>query len=220
MSDAVSQVLFDGELFAGHFQIDLREDGNASLPDGASEEALRRRATSATWFLAIHTARNMTVPVRVELHVGRPGINCDAFQHVVEASFSAPLGLLVVAGLTDETARAVHLPASVGPLGACVTFQGLDPLDEIELKGENRYAVHLWRVSSSQRCECLGFTRTRAWELNSDRSEVRKQWASIGRPTRRRVLQLGCTIPAASACFAAYVADRAACNQAAAANTL
>ena len=145
MTHAVGQVLFDGELFADYFQVYLQDDGGAwSLPDDYSAAALRQGVTTSPHALLIHTARNMTVPVRVELHAIRPTIDNDAFQQVVEAGFSAPSGRLLVAGLTDETAAAARIAVPAGPLGALVTFQGLDTLDETELEGDDRYVVHLW----------------------------------------------------------------------------
>jgi hypothetical protein len=145
MGTAAGRILFDDTLLADYFQIYLQDDGGAwSLPDDFSAAALRQRVTTGPHALLIHTARNMTVPLRVELHAAEPRIEAAGVQQVVRAGFRAPSGRLVVAGLTDDMAAASRLVVPAGPLGALVTFQGLDTLDEAALEGDDRYAVHLW----------------------------------------------------------------------------
>ena len=138
------QVLFEGNLFADYFQITLREEARPTLPNDYSAATIARRLMVGPHGVIVHTARNMTVPVRVTWLEERPAVDHDAFQHVVEAGFASPTGLLVLAGLTDNVAEAPRLTVPAGPLGVRACFAGLDTLDEAELDGDDRYLLQLW----------------------------------------------------------------------------
>lgn len=138
------QILFQGELFADYHQIYLRDAAFPELPDDYTDEAIARRLMAGPHAIILHTARNMTVPVRVEWHATRPSPDLDAFQHVVEAGIACPTGLLVLAGMTDNESTAPRLPVQAGPLGVRACLAGLDTLDETGLEGEDRYLIQLW----------------------------------------------------------------------------
>ncbi|WP_147045695.1 hypothetical protein [Methylobacterium gnaphalii] len=138
------QVLFQGDLFADYFQIYLHDENHPELPDDYTPESLARRLMAGPYGLILHTARNMTVPVCVEWHAGRPEPELDGFQHVAEAGIACPTGRLVLAGLTDDAAVAPRLAVKPGPLAARVSFAGLDTLDASGLEGDDRYLVQLW----------------------------------------------------------------------------
>lgn len=94
--------------------------------------------------IILHTARNMTVPIRVEWHDKQPALDLDAYQHVVETHFGCPSGQLVLAGLTDYEPTAPRLSVNEGTLGVRACFSGLDTLSEDGLKGDDQYLVQLW----------------------------------------------------------------------------
>lgn len=141
---AVFRVLYRGNLFADYFQIYLRDEAHSDLPDNYTDEAIASRLMVGPHAVILHTARNMTVPIRVEWHDQRPALDLDAFQHVVEASFDCPSGQLVLAGLTDYDATAPRLSVKAGPLGVRASFSGLDTLSEDGLEGSDHYRVQLW----------------------------------------------------------------------------
>lgn len=138
------KVLYQDGLFADYFQIYLRDEAHPDLPDDYTDDAIARRLVAGPHAVILHTARNMTVPVRVEWHDQRPAPDLEACQHVAEAGFDCPSGRLVLAGLTDYDPAAPRLAVKAGPVGVRASFSGLDTLDEDGLDGEDRYLVQLW----------------------------------------------------------------------------
>jgi hypothetical protein len=138
------RVLYEGKLFADYFQIYLRAEAHPDLPDDYSKDALARRLSAGPYAVVLHTARNMTVPVRVEWSDQRPSPDLDAYDHVAEAGFNCPSGRLVLAGLTDYDPTAARLSVQAGMLGVRVNISGLSTLSENGLEGDDRYRVQLW----------------------------------------------------------------------------
>lgn len=138
------QTLYQGELFADYFQIYLRDEGHPELPDLYTDEMIARHLMVGPHAVILHTVRNMTVPVAVEWHDARPGLDLDAFQHVAEAGFDCPSGRLVLAGLTDYDPEAPRLAVTAGPIGVRASLSGLDTLSDDGLEGEDSYLLQLW----------------------------------------------------------------------------
>lgn len=152
-------VLYDGELFADYFQIYLRDAAHAELPDDYTDDTIARRVMAGPHAIIVHTARNMPVPVRVEWHDQCPAPDPDAFQHVVDGTFSCPTGQLVLAGLTDDETTAPRLAVTAGLLGVRVGFTGLDTLSDDGLEGNDQYLVQLWPASQASALRVL-----KAWQ--------------------------------------------------------
>ncbi|EXL06528.1 hypothetical protein BG46_17410 [Brucella anthropi] len=138
------KVLYEGNLFADYFQIYLRDEAHPDLPGDCTDEAISQRLMAGPYAVILHTARNMTVPIRVEWHDQRPALDLNAYQHVVESRFDCPSGQLVLAGLTDYDATAPRLSVKAGRLGVRASFSGLDTLSEDGLEGDDQYLVQLW----------------------------------------------------------------------------
>jgi hypothetical protein len=150
-------VLFDGELFADYHQFYLSDAaGCAERPMDWTDGALRHRVLCAEGVLVVSTARNMTVPVRIELHAEQPSIAADLADHIVVVDLRTS-GEIVIAGLTDYLPDAVRRPVPKGGLRAMVVFTGLGSLSEDGLDGEDRYVIHLWPGSGE------GVTVLRQW---------------------------------------------------------
>ncbi|MEO9340586.1 hypothetical protein ABFT80_24555 [Mesorhizobium sp. SB112] len=141
---AMFKVLYEGNLFADYFQIYLRDEVHPDLPNDYTDEAISRRLMAGPYAVILHTARNMTVPIRVEWHDKRPTLDLHAYQHVVETHFDCPSGQLVLAGLTDYDPTAPRLSVKTGPLRVRANFSGLDTLSEDGLEGDDQYVVQLW----------------------------------------------------------------------------
>jgi hypothetical protein len=140
----MSKILYQGNLLADYFQICLRDEAHPDLPDDYTDEAIARRLVAGPHAVILHTARNMTVPIRVEWHDQRPKVDLDAYQHVVEARLDCPSGQLVLAGLTDYYPTAPRLSVKAGPLGVRASLSGLGTLSEDGLEGDDHYVVQLW----------------------------------------------------------------------------
>ena len=137
--------IFDGELFADYHQVYLCDAVDPPrLPDEWPDHRLRQRVNLADRALVVSTARNMDVPLQVELHVARPTPELALADHAVECSLRVPSGKLVIAGLTDDIKTAARIAVPAGDLRALVLFAGLGTLSEDGLAGDDRYTVHLW----------------------------------------------------------------------------
>ena len=150
-------VLFDGSLLADYHQIYLADarDEAVTSTDWTSE-SLTVRLISNENTLTFSTARNMTVPVRVELHERQPEIDAGKADHVVIGSFCSS-GRIVIAGLTDYWPTAPRASVPAGRLCVMVVSSGLGTLSANHLEGEDRYDVHLWP------CDREGTTVLRQW---------------------------------------------------------
>jgi hypothetical protein len=95
-------------LFADYFQFYLWDPGmNPKAPEDYAPPDLERRLKSGPNVVAIVTARNMTVPVTVEITDAEPSLDIDAWDHVAEASLHLPTGRLQL-----QNAPAASLPTS------------------------------------------------------------------------------------------------------------
>ncbi|MBR0643737.1 hypothetical protein [Plastoroseomonas hellenica] len=153
-----TEVLFDGEIFADHHQFHLADiNAEIDLGDDWVGEAMDTRIHCRSGVLVVTTARDMPVPVRVELHDAEPAINLEMADHVVLGKLRTS-GRLVIAGPTDSFANAPRIPVPKGMLQAMVVFTGLGTLSEDGLDGQDRYSIHLWPGRGG------GITVLREWD--------------------------------------------------------
>jgi len=134
------------ELFADYFQIHLQDDDLrfGDLSAAWTADAVRRMIAVAPGVVGIGTARNMTVPVVVEVLRAEPAADLDGWDHVVDAGLDVTTGSLVVAGCTDDFADAVRIPIPPGLYRLRSSCAGLETLSEDGLAGEDHYRVQLW----------------------------------------------------------------------------
>lgn len=96
------------------------------------------------------TARNMTVPVSVEVRTQAPPEDIEGWDQVVEASLEVPSGRLVVLGSTDYLPDAPRTAVEPGIYRARVYFGGIDTLSPDGLEGADHYRVVLWPAPSRE----------------------------------------------------------------------
>ncbi|MCH4811854.1 hypothetical protein [Vreelandella neptunia] len=75
--------------------------------------------------VGVGTARNMLVPVAVEVLETAPPALLERFDHVVEGSLEVSNGTLVIAGCTDYLPDAARLPIAKGGYAVSVCASGL-----------------------------------------------------------------------------------------------
>lgn len=132
-------------LFADYHQFYLQdEQAETDTPADWGEQLTTHMIAVDPGIVGIGTARNMTVPVRVDLLVTRPDDDFDGWDHVAEASLEVPSGQIVIAGCTDYFPEAKRLPVSPGSYRVRVYSGGLNTLSEDGLDGEDHYQVVLW----------------------------------------------------------------------------
>lgn len=137
------------ELFADYFQFYLQDDDErfGDLSKAWTDEAVERMLAVAPGVVGVGTARNMTVPIVVEVLDEEPAADFDQWEHVVEAGLEVQSGRLVVAGCTDYLPAAERLPVSVGIYRVRMSCCGLSTITENGLEGDDRYRVQLWQVA-------------------------------------------------------------------------
>ena len=137
-------ILFDGRLMADYHQMFLADAvGDPLTPEEITEQHIRERLLMAPGVLVLMTARNMTVPLRVELHGARPGPSIEAADHVVTGGIRSS-GRIGIAGLTDYWPDAARVAVPPGDLHAMFVSRGLGTLSQDGPDGQDRYEVHLW----------------------------------------------------------------------------
>lgn len=149
---------YDYEVFADYHQIML-EDCAGGMPRGdgtekRSEEvneaisllldaqAFARHVGVYPGALCILTARNMDVPLTVEVYTAAPQDDLTVWDHVVEASLDVPSGCVQVSAGVNEYAPEIRLAA--GTYRARVYFGGVYTLSADGMDGSDHYRVVLW----------------------------------------------------------------------------
>lgn len=136
----------DYTLFADYpmvFLLNHPDDDLAS--DLWTTDDLVRKAFFGGHLVMIRTARDMDVPVRVEILPEAPALDLSGWDHIVEGSFRARGGRLhVMGGTVFPEDRSQTLPLAPGPYRVRVSMAGLGTLSEDGPGGEDRYRVQLW----------------------------------------------------------------------------
>ena len=132
-------------LFADYHQFYLQdEQAETDTPDDWGKQLTTQMIAVDPGIVGICTARNMEVPVRVDLLDTRPDDDFDRWDHVAEVSLDASSGQIVIAGCVDYFPEAKRLPVSPGSYRVRVYYGGLNTLREDGLDGEDHYHVVLW----------------------------------------------------------------------------
>jgi hypothetical protein len=137
------------KLFADQLQFYLQDD-DAHVDDlsGAwTEDSVKRMLAVARGVVGIGTARNMAIPVVVEVLEVEPAKDVDEWEHVVEGALDVMTGRVVVAGCTDYFPDADRIPVHPGAYQVRMSCRGLDTLSPNGLGGGDHYRVQLWPTS-------------------------------------------------------------------------
>ena len=94
--------------------------------------------------IAVGAARNMGVPVQLEVHGLEPPHDFDAWDQVIDCGVSIPSGKLIVFGCTDNPDEAERLHVPPGGYAVRVSYSNLMDLSDNGLEGNDRYRVQLW----------------------------------------------------------------------------
>jgi len=132
-------------LFADYFQFYIQDEGvTGDLSQSWDEEATTRLLAVAPGTIGIGTARNMDVPVLVEICEQEPHDDLFEWGHAVEASLEVASGHLVIAGCTNHFPDTARIEVAPGCYHARLSFAELDSISEDRLKGDDHYWVQVW----------------------------------------------------------------------------
>jgi hypothetical protein len=131
-------------LFADYFQFYLQdEQADGDLSEAWTEEACNAGLALAPGTIGVGTARNMTVPVTVEVWDGAPPLdNLEEWDRVNECSIEIPSSRIVIAGCTDYFPEAARIPVTAGTYRARIYYGKLDQVRDLE--GDDHYKIALW----------------------------------------------------------------------------
>lgn len=132
------------EVFADYFQFYVQDGAvNPAAPEDWTEADVAHRAKAAANVVVVCPVRNMTVPVKVELHDGAPELEDVAADHFVECSLALPSGILQVHECTGGAV--LNWQLEPGQYQVAVLYSNLDSLSWDGLAGDDYYQVLLWR---------------------------------------------------------------------------
>lgn len=133
------------EVFADYHQFFLIDENDDHLvPEDISNEDIERRMIPARGVVTIFTARNMTVPVTIEVHSSEPAVDLTLWDHVVEGSLEVKSGKVVVMGCTDYYPDSPRVRCSRGWQRVRAHYGDLESLSDDGLDGADHYMIQLW----------------------------------------------------------------------------
>ncbi|MDF7827081.1 hypothetical protein P4B35_23865 [Pontiellaceae bacterium B12227] len=133
-------------LFADYFQFYLQDDDPevGDLSDAWTTEAVSRKLAIVPNTIGVGTARNMDVPVEIQIHDEKPEVKLDEWDLVNQCSFEIKTGKIVIAGCTDYFPKAKRIEVSPDVYQAIICYKGLDSISDDGLDGDDSYMIHLF----------------------------------------------------------------------------
>ncbi len=133
------------KLLADYHQFYIQDEAaEGDLSDSWTEDATNRLLATAPGTVGVGTARNMTVPVDIELLDAERHESFDGWDQVNECSIQIKSGTIVVAGCTDYFPDAARIKIAPGVYRVRIFYGKLDKLSDDGLEGEDHYRVVLW----------------------------------------------------------------------------
>lgn len=120
----------------GHFATDISTVWDVVAAD-------RMLAVGAD-LLAVGTARNMDVPLRLEVHDVEPASDISEWDQVIDCGLSLSGGTVIAFGCTDNPDDAERFSVQPGSYKARVSYANLNDLSADGLEGSDIYRVQLW----------------------------------------------------------------------------
>lgn len=100
--------------------------------------------------IIVMTARNMTVPVEIEICDNQSIDNLDEWHQVAECGIDVPSGEIIISGTTDDLSESPRIALTPGIYRARIFYGGLDTLDSYGTEGNDHYKIVLWLGEPSE----------------------------------------------------------------------
>jgi hypothetical protein len=133
-------------IFADYFQFDLVDEDSESPVPVWTEKVLADRVAVFERAITVETARNMPVPVVIELHeepCSADSETFDTWDHVTECGIKIPSGKLVIIG-NEYRPEAPRIEVSPGNYQVRIYHGGIESLRENDLAGNDVYLVVIY----------------------------------------------------------------------------
>jgi hypothetical protein len=138
----------DFDLFADYHQFLVHDSACdwEDLPDRWTDETVEAMFIQGDGYVAVGTARDMTVPVEVRIDESEKELPNGGWDRIACGELEVPTGEIVVTGVTDGARSGGRLKVAPGEYRVRVLFAGLDSLSEDGLDGDDHYVVELRRM--------------------------------------------------------------------------
>ncbi|GGE88938.1 hypothetical protein SAMN05443634_104170 [Chishuiella changwenlii] len=145
------------ELFADYFQFYISDENSESnLGEYWTDFAVENMIAFADGIIGIGTARNMDVPVKLQILNSEPEEdNFKSYDKVNECDLDVKSGKIVIAGCTDYFPDALRIPLINGIYRVRICYGKLNTLDETGLEGEDYYEVYMWKTEFHSQLKIL-----------------------------------------------------------------
>jgi hypothetical protein len=137
-------------LFADYFQLILQDEDTIVDLTNWSAEAVADMLLVSQYGFAVGTARNMTVPLTVDVRGAPADDDFAAWDHVMACHIEVPSRRLLMMGVSDAVDTALRIPVPSDSLCVRIYYGGLATLSDDGLRGDDQYRVVLW---PGPRCE-------------------------------------------------------------------
>ncbi|MGC5799364.1 hypothetical protein [Sphingomonas sp. NFX23] len=133
------------DLFADYFQFYVC-DGHFETDTSTlwDEVATDRMLAVGADLVAVGTARNMDVPLKLEVHDVEPASDISEWDQVIDCGLSLSSGTVIAFGCTENPDDAKRFSVQPGSYKARVSYANLNDLSADGLEGNDLYRVQLW----------------------------------------------------------------------------
>lgn len=132
---------YEFEVFADYFNFSVEDDGSDDYVDPDAENWIAVGPGRAR--VTLTTARNMDVPVAVEVHEAEPPTDLDDWDRVTESSLEVASGKLMISG-NEYAPDAPRIELAPGHYRLRASYGQLDSVSEDGLDGDDHYRIQLW----------------------------------------------------------------------------
>jgi len=132
-------------LFADYFQFYVCDGGfQTDTSTIWNDDATELMLAIGSDLIAVGTARNMDVPVTLEISNGEPDNDLEQWDQVIECSLNLNSGTLIAFGCTEDPKLAAHYPIEIGYYVVRISYGNLTDISIDGLDGNDKYRVQLW----------------------------------------------------------------------------
>lgn len=136
---------YELSLFADYFQFYICDQERATDTGTIWDPSTTDRMLAAgPDLVAVGTARNMTVPVTLEILQKEPPSDLSAWDQVIDCPLIVTSGTIVALGCTDSMADSQRFAVPPGDYAVRVSYANLDDQSDDGLEGNDHYRVQLW----------------------------------------------------------------------------
>ena len=130
-------------LFADYYQVYIQDEcSDGDLHDFDPKLVSTYRYWTGDGVLMLSTARNMTVPIAVEIHDSEPELELETCDHVTECSLEFESGTLLIAGCSDVRDDAPRIKIDAGEYRVRMEHRSLGSVAHLD--GDDNYTIKLW----------------------------------------------------------------------------